>query len=125
VTPTTVQISFAVSSPDAVHRWRVDANGQVQHSASGGKTWQPAALAAAGTLTAGSSPAGAVCWLVGSNGVVWVTSDGLGFEPRSLSEPADLIAVRASDARRATVVARDGRSFVTADGGVNWTLTAP
>jgi photosystem II stability/assembly factor-like uncharacterized protein len=124
VAPATAPVPFDISSPDAVHRWRVDANGQVQHSSSGGNTWQPVALDAAGMLAAGSSPTGAVCWLVGRNGVVWITSDGLNFERRSLADPVDLVTVRATDARRATVVASDGRTFVTADGGVNWTLAA-
>jgi hypothetical protein len=38
-------------------------------------------------------------------------------------EPIDLTAVRATDARTATVTTVDGRSFATTDGGGTWIPT--
>ena len=63
--------------------------------------------------------------LVGRNGTVWVTSDGLRFDRRSLPEPGDVMSVVAADARHATIVIANGRTLVTADGGVTWTPPAP
>jgi len=36
-------------------------------------------------------------------------------------EIADLSAVRATDARSASVSSADGRTFTTSDGGMTWT----
>jgi hypothetical protein len=119
------RVAFNIISPDAVHRWRIDSAGQLQHSSSGGATWQSIALATPDVLTAGASPEGSVCWLVGRNGAVWLTTDGLRFDRRAVPAPVDLMSVRSTDARRATVVASDGRRFVSADGGVTWAPAAP
>jgi hypothetical protein len=119
------RVAFSVVSPDAVHRWRIDAAGQLQHSSSAGATWQDISLAAPDVLSGGMSPTGSVCWLVGRNGAVWLTSDGLRFDRRAVPQAIDLISVRATDHRRATVAASDGRSFVTTDGGVTWAPAAP
>jgi hypothetical protein len=114
------RLPLEVESPDARHRWRVNPAGQVEHSSSAGATWQSASLPASDVLTAGMSPGGSVCWLVGRNGGAWLTIDGVRFERRPLPEPVDLISVRATDASHAIAAAVDGRRFVTADGGVTW-----
>jgi photosystem II stability/assembly factor-like uncharacterized protein len=61
-----------------------------------------------------------VCWLVGSAGTVLLATDGERWEPRPFPERIDLVAVEARDALHATVTARDGRRFVTDDGGATW-----
>jgi hypothetical protein len=114
------RVPFEIESPDARHRWRIDPGGRLQHSSSAGSTWQAVSTTSTDVLTAGMSPIGSVCWLVGRTGAVWLTTDGLRFDRRPLPEPVDLISVRAADARHATVAAADGRTFVTADGGLTW-----
>lgn len=72
-------------------------------------------------LTAGSSTSRDVCWIVGRAGIVLVTTDGATWQRHPIPEAADLTAVRAIDARTATVTTADGRQFATADGGITWT----
>ncbi len=72
------------------------------------------------TLSAGAAPSSNVCWLVGRSGAIILTTDGRAWRRLKFSEPADLAAVTASDARRATVTTADGRVFGTTDGGRTW-----
>ena len=72
-------------------------------------------------LTAGSSPSPAVCWLVGREGVVLITTDeGRSWQRVPFPQAIDLISIRASDGTTAAVVGADGRSFTTSDRGVTW-----
>jgi len=71
-------------------------------------------------LLAGSAPSATVCWMVGRDAAVIVTTDGERWTTRPFSERVDLIAVEAADARSATVTTRDGRRFFTLDGGATW-----
>jgi len=75
------------------------------------------------TLTAGASPSSSVCWLVGPRGTVVLSVDGGRWQQVGFPEPADLVAVRADDAKNATVTASDGRVFRTTDGGITWERT--
>ena len=70
--------------------------------------------------TARSSPSPNVIWLVGLGGAVHLATDGVTFTRLPFPEAIDLTAVTASDDRRATVTARDGRTFRTEDGGRTW-----
>jgi hypothetical protein len=109
-----------IVSPNPQNRWRIVAGGAVEHSTDAGATWQVQQTGATVTLTAGASPAPTVCWMVGSRGHVVVSIDGATWKQVPLAEPIDLIAVRAIDAKTATVTAADGRTFATADGGATW-----
>ncbi len=70
---------------------------------------------------AGSAPSASVCWVVGREGVVVRTTDGSRWTRLPFPNTADLVGVTASSADAATVVAADGRTFSTADGGATWT----
>jgi hypothetical protein len=109
-----------IVSLDSVTRWRIAADGAVQRSTDGGLTWQTQATGADVTLTAGASPSSTVCWLVGPGGVVLVTTDGRSWERLAFPEVVDLVSIRASDDRTATVTTIDGRRFTTADRGQSW-----
>jgi hypothetical protein len=109
-----------VASPDPAVRWRIGANGAVDYTADGGRTWERVSTGVTTEIVAGSSPAPEVCWLVGPGGLVLVTSDRRTFARVSAPVEADLAAVQASDARTAVVTAVDGRAFVTEDGGRTW-----
>ena len=73
------------------------------------------------TLIAGAAPSSNVCWLVGRSGAIILTIDGRAWRRIKFPEPADLVAVTASDARTATLTTADGRQFATTDGGRTWT----
>ncbi len=109
-----------VSAPGGDVRWRLGAGGRLARSGDAGASWQPQASGVTGDLLAGSAPSSDVCWIVGAAGTVLVTSDGLHWERRPFPEPVHLVAVTASDARTATVTARDGRRFETLDAGLSW-----
>jgi photosystem II stability/assembly factor-like uncharacterized protein len=97
----------------------VDGGRRVERSTNGTQ-WETASLSAPGVLTTGVSPAPSIAWIVGRSGAVYVTTDGLRFVRVTFPESIDLVSVTATDARHATVMAADGRSFRTEDGGVTW-----
>jgi photosystem II stability/assembly factor-like uncharacterized protein len=73
-------------------------------------------------IRAGAAPEARVCWLAGAAGVVLRTIDGTTWTRMTLPEPADFIAIQASDAAHATVTDAAGRRFATIDGGATWTV---
>jgi photosystem II stability/assembly factor-like uncharacterized protein len=90
-----------------------------QHSTDGGSTRTQAT--GKRHASAFGSPSPSVCWLVGPGGLVLITTDeGLSWRRVPFPVVTDLVSVRATNDRTATVVASDGRTFVTSDGGRNW-----
>ena len=114
--------ALTIIAVDGAARWRrVGTRVEFAPRADGG--FSAVALPApAEAIAAGSSPGGTVCWLVGSDGLVLLTTDGVRFARLSAPAPTSLVAVIAADARTATVTAVDGRRFRTTDGGATWTL---
>jgi photosystem II stability/assembly factor-like uncharacterized protein len=51
---------------------------------------------------------------------VLVTTDGRSWERLSFPEVVDLVAIRATDDKTATVTAADGRRFTTTNRGQTW-----
>jgi len=103
-------------------RWRVVAGTRVERTLDAGVTWSalPIKPALKSPLLAGAATSPLNCWLVGREGVVLVTSDGLTFRRVSVPEAVHLTSVTAQDALLATVTAIDGRKFTTIDGGLTW-----
>jgi photosystem II stability/assembly factor-like uncharacterized protein len=101
-------------------RWRARPGGILEHSADGGATWARLEFREPRQILAGAAPSRAVCWFVGRRGLVVRIVPGAA--PLILSAPAvaDLIEVEANGALAAKVLAADGRSFLTSDGGVTW-----
>jgi photosystem II stability/assembly factor-like uncharacterized protein len=93
----------------------------VEYSTDDGVRWRPASNVSAG-IRAGASPAPGVCWLVGADGAVWLTTNGTTFTRLGIPERTTLVAIVAIDASSATVTTVDGRSFRTADAGNTWIL---
>ena len=110
-----------IVSPDPAVRWRI-LGAAVQHSSNGGSTWETVPVGVTVELTSGAAPAATVCWLVGRNGVVLLTTDGQTWRRLSFPEITNLAAVRAVDAggHVASVSTTDGRTFVTTDAGDTW-----
>ena len=110
-----------VQSPDGNVRWRI-VGATVSRTSTGGRIWTEQFTGTATTLRAGSSPAPAICWLVGAAGVVLLSTDGETWRRLPFPEPsADLVQVTAVDGTTATVTAADGRVFRTTDSGRTWT----
>jgi photosystem II stability/assembly factor-like uncharacterized protein len=111
-----------IRSPDPDVRWRF-AGTSVERSTDGGRTWQPQSTGTIPEVLAGSSPAPAVCWIVGRSGLVLLTEDAQVWRRLSFPDLAvDLVNVTARDAREATVTAADGRTYRTGDAGRTWAV---
>ena len=111
--------ALEIASPDPQVRWRIR-GAVLEHSVNGGSTWEGVTTNATAELTAGSAPSSTVCWVVGRAGTVLLSSDGRTWRRVAFPESVDLAAVRATDARTATVTTADGRTFATADAGGAW-----
>jgi hypothetical protein len=110
-----------IVSSNGTSQWRIGTGGELQHSADGGVMWRTQTTGITEAPAAGSSPSPSVCWLVGREGLVLMTTDeGQSWRRVPFPVAADLVSVRATDDRNATVVASDGRTFVTANGGRSW-----
>jgi photosystem II stability/assembly factor-like uncharacterized protein len=86
-----------------------------------GPAWPAPPSDVAGQITAGSSPSADVCWIVGRGGTVLRSTDHQTWQRVNVPQAVDLSRVTATDARTAMVVAADGRTYSTSDGGVTWT----
>lgn len=107
----------------APNLWRISPANVVERSTDNGLTWATVPIAAEGVqFTFGSAPNADVCWLIGRLGAVYVSSKGEAFKRVPFPEPVSLTAVIAIDALRVTVIAADGRSFATDDGGQTWRI---
>ena len=106
----------------AATRWRVTDGTRIERSTDAGKTWVAMELQPALTtrLTAGAATSPLVCWFVGANGVVVLTTDGRTLRRVSMPETVALVSVTGEDGLRAVVTAVDGRKFSTIDGGLTW-----
>ncbi|MEO7133383.1 MAG: zf-HC2 domain-containing protein [Vicinamibacterales bacterium] len=113
-----------IVSPDASRRWRI-ANAAIERSDDGGVSWISAHTLSGQTITGGAAPARSVCWLIGADGMVMLTSDGITFTEVRLPERADVAAIVATDARSATVTTADGRRYRTDDSGRTWRQLSP
>jgi hypothetical protein len=102
-------------------QWRIGADGAVLHTVDGGSTWETQRTGVASTLTAGASPSPSTCWLVGPRGIVLLSTDGRSWQTLPFQEKVDLVSVRPTDDKTATVTAADGRTFSTTDRGLTWT----
>jgi hypothetical protein len=110
---------LVVTSPDSQITWTIHTN-HVQYSENG----QPAPvqdfIPTSSAITAGSSPGGKVCWLVGADGAVVRTIDGRLWLGTNSPTTSDLTAVKATSARAASVTSSDGHTYVTTDAGQTW-----
>ena len=106
------------SNPNSV--WRIVANGAVEHSTDRGSTWELQPTGVAVMLSGGASPSPSICWLVGPQGIVLLTTDARSWRRIAFPEAVDLLSVRAADDKIASVTTSDGRVFSTTDGGQTW-----
>jgi hypothetical protein len=101
--------------------WRISASNVVERSTDEGVTWSVVPIAAEGVqFTFGSAPSTNACWLIGRMGAVFLSTKGEAFKRLPFPETVDLTTIIATDELKATVIARDGRAFLTTDGGQTW-----
>jgi hypothetical protein len=120
--PPAPAMSIDIVAPDLSTRWRITGGVVVQRSTDAGSTWETQSTGIVSQLTAGSSPAPSICWLVGRAGVVLITTDGRTWRRLAFPEDIDLTTVRATDASTASVTTAAGRTYGTRDGGMTWAV---
>jgi len=86
-----------------------------------GPMWPAPPSDVAGQITDASAPSEGVCWVVGRSGTVLRSTDHQTWQRVNIPQAVDLSAITATDARTATVMTADGRTFSTSDGGMTWT----
>ena len=114
-------VALEIVSPGSMSRWRITGGRTIERSTDGAITWQQQFSDATLTLTAGSAPSSSVCWVVGQDGLVLLSTDGQTWRRVGFPTMTALVSVRAVDERTATVTDADGRTYATTDGGVRWT----
>jgi photosystem II stability/assembly factor-like uncharacterized protein len=114
-----------IDTPDPNVKWRITSGRFVERSLDRGATWNGQEVTTTGELLAGSAPNAKTCWVVGRDGLVYVTKDAQRWEEATPPVSADLVAVSAKNASSAIVTAADGRQFSTRDGGRKWELLNP
>ncbi len=115
-------------SPSGLVIWRAGAGGKIERSTDAGQSWNVQRSPLNQNWLAATAVSDTVCWLAGANGAIARSRDGKTWEP--ISPPAtaadsegkqpDWTALLAKDAARTTVVAADGRRYITTDGGKSW-----
>lgn len=113
---------FEVRSPDGRGWWR-RRGVSVEYSRDAGRTWQAAVVPDGLDPRTGSASDAVTCWLLGAGGRAARAADGVTFRPVVLPAGVTPASVQAGSGGAATIVATDGRTIVTRDGGVSWQIT--
>ncbi|HVA95696.1 MAG TPA: hypothetical protein VNI36_12430 [Candidatus Dormibacteraeota bacterium] len=126
----TKQASPAVllKAPSGRNIWRAGKGGNIERSTDAGRTWTAQASPVREDWLAGAAVSGTAAWLVGRNGAIARTLDGEHWErvappPQAAGSAAkspDWTGITVQGPQAATITARDGRRFVTQDGGKTW-----
>ena len=123
-----VEIPVQINSPSGKIVWRAGNGGFIQRSADGGRTWSAQARPLRQDWLTGVAVSDTVCWIVGRNGAIALTTDGSHW--KTIAPPVmaadssgklpDWSGVTASDAKTATITSSDQRHFATQDAGKSW-----
>ena len=111
-----------IKTPDPAVMYRIADAGFVERTQDSGATWQGQQVDSSAEIIAGSAPAANICWLVGRDGAVYLTKDGITWTKISPPAQLDFVRVGATNASSALVTAVDGRKFSTRNGGRTWTV---
>jgi hypothetical protein len=125
------QYSALLKAPSGSTLWRAGIGGIIEHSTNSGRAWVLQKSPLQEDWLAGAAVSDMVCWLVGRNGAIARTVDGVRWErvappaqaaAAMAGKLADWTGITAGDAQTATITASDGRKFSTSDGGKSWQL---
>ena len=112
-------VRFEVPTLRPSIRWRVVGDFFVELTLDSGASWIRKHQLPG--ITAGSAPSALVCWFAGSNGSVWLTTDGgATFRNVGIAEPLDIASISATNALSAQIFTVSGRRFQTSDAGRTW-----
>ena len=113
-------VARVVRTPDPKVLWQISERG-VLKSEDGGATWHQASLPVANAqAVSAATPSAQVCWLVGRDSLILLTTDGTHWETIAPPARADFVQVVAENAFSATVTTADGLRFQTGDAGKHW-----
>ena len=111
---------IAVRTPDPQVRYRLINGGFISRTTDGGATWNGQLVSPNSALAAGSAPSPNVCWVVGSKGVIYRTTDGVTWKKIHSPAQTDFTAVSAKDASSVTLTSAAGKKFSTSNSGKSW-----
>src|SRR6185437_5531783 len=118
--PAPSEIGALVRTSDPRVLWRKQEKG-ILKSEDGGATWRQADLPVANArVVAVAAPSAQVCWLVGRDSLILLTTDGTHWESVAPPAKADFVQVVAENGTSATVASAEGLQFQTSDGGTHW-----
>jgi len=109
-----------IKTPDPSVVWRIVAEGFVERSEDSGETWKGQSPYPNARFLAGAAPTAKICWLVGRDGVIVLTTDAKHWRKIEPPVSVDLFGVTAESASVAVVTVADGRKFATSNGGKAW-----
>ncbi|HEY6904044.1 MAG TPA: YCF48-related protein [Candidatus Acidoferrales bacterium] len=113
-------VARVVRTPDPKVLWQISEQG-VLKSEDGGGTWQQANLPVANAhIVSVAAPSAQVCWLVGRDSLILLTTDGTHWQTVAPPARADFVQVAAENAFSATVTTAEGLRFQTGDAGQHW-----
>jgi len=115
-----VTVYSVIPTPVPGIEWRIAAEGFVERTQDGGATWQGTLIEEGAQWKAGSAPTTKICWIVGNNGLIYVTKDSKTWKKISPPGAFDFVSVTATDASNVTVTAADGLKYATTNGGKKW-----
>jgi hypothetical protein len=128
LTPVGGNFTVSLVAPSGRVRWEAGRAGIVQRSVDGGQTWVSQTSPLTEDWEAGAAISDTICWLAGDRGAIARSVDAnhwVEILPPPASADAngnfpDWIRITANSAQSAVIEARDGRRFVTEDGGKTW-----
>ena len=113
-------VARVVRTPDPKVLWQIPEQG-VLKSEDGGATWRQANLSVANPhVVSVAAPSAQVCWLVGRDSLILLTTDGTHWQTVSPPARADFVQVVAENAFSASVATAEGLRFQTGDAGKHW-----
>ena len=125
--PDSVKAHAALMVPIAPPRWTLTSDGVLQVSLDFGRSWRPALLPDQGTFHALAVNGANDIWVGGEKGVLYHSADAgrrwvqvvPSFAGQLLEE--DIIGIRFLNPMHGTLTTPTQETWVTEDGGVNWT----
>ncbi len=99
------------------------AGGRIERSTDSGLSWTTEHTGLNDHIQVALCPTVTACWLGADNGAVYVRNGEGQWVRRAVPPPAAPVqTIAAVDNQHATVELSDGRRYITADGGVTWTV---
>jgi photosystem II stability/assembly factor-like uncharacterized protein len=116
-----------IKAPSGKNVWRAGPNGSIEMSTDSGQSWHSQKSPMQEDWLAGSAASDRVCWLVGRNGAIALTTNGKHWkriasptQPDPAGKLPNWTSISASSPQAATITASDQRRFTTQDGGETW-----